>query len=137
MATATQNRNRLLALRLERALGKLILPEDAGWLFRCERALHRWAEQECGIDNGFASVCIERDEETGQPYRITRPHRSNEVIRTKIADKEASTLKRVAEWCKENGLHFYHQTDPRGCSLYLSHEPITDRDYTRGVPVCD
>lgn len=118
----------LLALRLNVSFSA------ADVLRRAEIVLHRWAEQECGDGNDYASWSIERDEETNVPYRCWYPH-TGTMTRTKIADKEAGALRRVAIVCKANGLHFYHQTDPRGCALYVSREPITDTDYTRGVAV--
>jgi hypothetical protein len=45
--------------------------------------------------------------------------------------------KRIAEACKEAGLHFYLQTDPRGCVLYVSDKPMTDSGYSmQGIPCC-
>ena len=40
------------------------------------------------------------------------------------------------EICKRNSLHFYHQGDPRGCALYVSHEPLPSNNYTHGVACC-
>ena len=42
-------------------------------------------------------------------------------------------LRRVADVCERLGLHFYHQGDPRGCSLYVDNEPIPDNNYTRAI----
>lgn len=33
------------------------------------------------------------------------------------------------------GLHTYHQTDPRGASLYLSKEMLTPENYNRGSAI--
>ena len=108
---------------------------DIDYLFRIERTLSRWAEQECGDGNDFASWCIERDETTGKPFRCVYPH-TGKMHRTPIADRERGALKRVAAFCKEHGLHFWHQTDPRGCALYISREPLTDSNYTHGYALC-
>lgn len=114
--------------------------EDANTLRRAQITLQRWGEQECGDSNSHGSWAIERDEQTGVPYRCMYPHTTYPNVRsprrTRIADKEAGALRRVSEVCKRVGLHFYHQTDPRGCALYVSNEPLPDHNYTRGVACC-
>lgn len=52
-----------------------------------------------------------------------------------IPDREAGALRRVAAVCAALGCHYYHQTDPRGCALYVSRDKLNDADYTRGVGV--
>jgi hypothetical protein len=54
----------------------------------------------------------------------------------KIPDREKGALQRIAEICKRNGLHFYHQGDPRGCALYIAKEPLSDVYYHNGVACC-
>jgi hypothetical protein len=99
-------------------------------LRRDEMALTRWSEAECNGD-------IERDENTGRPYRVTRFH-SGPELRNVCPDRELSSLKRIAKICEQNSIHFYHQTDPRGCALYLSTEPMESNNYsTKGVAICD
>ena len=127
--TRTELQNREIARRLN------ITTDDANTLRRAERTLTRWAELECGDGNDWASWSIERDEVTGKPYRHTYPHDGTVTHRLAVADREAGALRRVAEVCQRNGLHFYHQTDPRGCALYVAREPLTDTQYTRGVAV--
>lgn len=101
---------------------------------RCAQlTLHRWAEQSCGDSNDYASWAIEREEQTGVPYRCVYPHQGKSY-RTRIPDRETGALKRIAEICKRNGLYFYHQTDPRGCALYVHNNPLTAQNYTNGVP---
>ena len=110
--------------------------DDANTLRRAEIALGRWGELECGDGNG----CIERDEKTGIPYWYNANARyvdpNDRRAWRRIPDREAGALRRIAEVCKRTGLHFYHQTDPRGCSLYVSNEPLPENDYTRGVACC-
>lgn len=128
MPTKTEQRAErmaVLALRLGIAV------RDVAALMRAERTLHRWAEEECGNGNDFASWAIERDEATGKPYRVTYPHRGHSY-RVRIPDREVGALARVAKICAAHGLHFWHQTDPRGCALYVSREPLSANDYTRG-----
>ncbi len=116
----------LLAERLQ------IGTQDANMLRRAQLTLHRWAELECGDGNDYASWAIERDEETGRPYMCHYPH-TGKMTRHRVADREAGALKRIKAVCERNGLHYYHQTDPRGCQLYVAREPLTDQNYTRGV----
>lgn len=106
--------------------------DDANTLRRAQITLQRWAEGECGNGNDYASWAIERDEQTGLPYRCVYPH-SGKNYRTRIADKEKGALARVKAVCERLGCYWYHQTDPRGCSLYVSADPIHDNDYTRGT----
>lgn len=122
--------------------------EESQALRRIELTLQRWAEGECGDSNNYASFHIERDDQTGKPYRVVMPHDRppSKAIRTPIADREAGALKRLA-LIMANHPHLvaYHQSDPRGCMLYilrksdlLSHDgqplPI-NANYTRGVAV--
>lgn len=79
---------------------------------RISNALSRWSEGEC---NGE----IERDEATGQTYRVMCPGTASKR-RYPCRDKESSSLRRLEsimanhpEWT------YYHQGDPRGCALYL------------------
>jgi hypothetical protein len=109
--------------------------DEANTLRRAEKVLQRWAEQECGDGNDHCSWAIERDEKTGVPYKVVY-FNSGHDSRYRIADREAGALRRVAAICKAHGLHFYHQTDPRGCALYVSNEPLPDHNYTRGVACC-
>lgn len=103
---------------------------DVGILRRAALTLHRWAEQECGDGNDYGSWCITRDETTGKPYREYHPNNGNTATRTLIADREAGALKRVKAICARHGLQFYHQTDPRGCALYVAKEPMAGDSYS-------
>jgi hypothetical protein len=106
---------------------------EANTLRRAQLTLHRWAELKCGDGRGH----IERDEQTGKPFyyndsaSYVQPNDPRRV--SPIADREAGALRRIAQVCKAAGLHFYHQADPRGCALYVSHEPLTDQNYSRGI----
>lgn len=112
--------------------------EEAVALRRIEMTLRRWAEQECGDSNDYASWCITRDEKTGKPYieRHTYAVRrlsggTSRYPRYPIADREAGALKRLKAIVDARNLRAttdneadnfvipYHQTDPRGCALYL------------------
>lgn len=120
--------------------------DDANTLRRAQITLHRWGEMECGDSNAWGSWMIERNEETGIPYMVRDSYRAYQcggtvrpnTTRTRIADREAGALRRVAEVCKRNGAHFFHQTDPRGCALYVAAEVLTDQNYSSaGVACCN
>lgn len=123
------------------------IAKEAGWpidfatvdaLLKGERALHRWAEEECGMSNRYGtSWCIVRDETTGKPFREVQPsHFGGKVHREPARDMERGALKRIAATCKAFGLHYYHQSDPRGCALYVAGEPLTDQNYSsNGIAV--
>ena len=112
----------------------LLSVTDAETLRRAAMTLHRWAEGECG--DGYS--CITRDETTGKPFReVSGMSGRNRMI--PIPDRETGALKRVAEVCARYGLAFYHQTDPRGCALYVAKADagMTDSNYSSvGVAVC-
>lgn len=108
--------------------------DHARTLRRAQLTLHRWAEEMC---NGT----IQRDGEQGdgKPFRVTeyggRWGLTNKWAKHPVPDRERGALARVAKVCKEAGLHYYHQTDPRGCALYVGAEPLNDQNYsTKGVP---
>lgn len=103
-------------------------------LVRASRTLSRWGELECGNGNDYASWAIERDEVTGKPFLVTHPNKGKSYRRP-VPDREAGALRRIAEICKTSGLHFFHQTDPRGTALYVSNEPLADSAYTQGVAI--
>ena len=124
---------------LQRRLNNANIPanfDQSEALRRAELALQKWAEKECGDGNDYNSWAIERDETTGKPFMVVHPN-SGKSYRYAIADKEKGVLNRVQKICKELGIYFYHQGDPRGCSLYVSTEPLPDNNYTRGVACCN
>lgn len=105
---------------------------DLDALLLAEKRLSRFAEHEC---NGV----IQRDEMTGIPYWYS----SYDNRRLgKARDMENGALKRIAEILKPTTLSFYHQTDPRGCALYLIRQSdipdgkSIDQYYTRGIAIC-
>jgi hypothetical protein len=120
--------------RLMRA-GINLSVDEVDTLRRAERTLQRWGEGLCGAGGYAYSWSIERDENTGIPYRHNYYSTGNTTM-WRIADRETGALKRVAAICAKAGIYYYHQTDPRGCSLYVSVEPLTDSDYTRGIACC-
>lgn len=112
--------------------------------------LTRWAEREC---NGE----VERDEATGKTY--SRHTYGVNDTRRSIPDRETGALRRVKETvdtrnareaaAKVQGhgsglppVTAYHQTDPRGCALYLVPADVIPEGgdigsyYSRGLAVC-
>lgn len=139
MSTTTKDRVKVL-VRLER-LG--LAYKDAQALRRIAMTLHRWFELECGDGNAYASWSIERDEETGKPYRCVYAH-NDKMRRTPIPDRETGARKRLATiLAKYPTLHAYVQPDPRGAALFLlTTEQIQwydnlplDEIYSHGVAV--
>ena len=112
-----------------------ILYDDAETLRRCSMTLHRWAELECGDSNPWGSWAIERDETTGKPFMVTYPN-EGKTRRRAIPDRETGALRRIKRILEPSGLHYYHQTDPRGAALYIAKEPLTAENYNRGIAVC-
>lgn len=133
--------------------------EESVALRRIEMTLRRWAEQECGDGNDYVSWAIERDETTNRPYKVIYPH-DGKSRRYPVADREAGALKRLkaivearnqragkpSTFAQDMGLSrdvlFYHQTDPRGCALYMirandvPHGAKLDSCYMKGIAVC-
>lgn len=152
---STQKAKFALFQRLQ-ALG--FTHEEAVALRRIEMTLQRWGEAECGDSNDFRSVAIERDETTGKPYRVVSYHNENKTRRYPIADREAGALKRLKSIvdarnarkfpnglpdadCHPDFVFPYHQSDPRGCAVYLVKSSdlkgqSIDSIYSRGLAVC-
>lgn len=140
---------------IQRIVALGLTTDEARKLRRIEMALHRWAEQTCGVGNGNFSWSIERDETTGKPFCVTHSHSGGKPRRQAIADREAGALKRLHLLIADRNfradptgsgagrLQYYHQTDPRGCALYLIRASdirpgeSLDSVYSRGLPVCE
>lgn len=122
--------------------------EEAETLRKAQLTLHRWNEQECGDSNDHCSWSIERDEETGKPFRCVYPHQGKSY-RIPIADREKGAQKRVEAVLHAVNLRRtdgdrlirYYQGDPRGCALYIVRQSdiregeSIDSVYTRGIAV--
>lgn len=118
MRTTATERDSMLAQKLKRH-GVVVTEDDARILRRAELTLHRWAEQECGDCNDLASWAIEREDDSGRPFRCVYYH-DGRSLRFPVPDREAGALRRVRAVCDRLGLVFYHQSDPRGCALYVA-----------------
>ena len=120
--------------------------DETHTLLKAERALHRWAELECGTGDDRHTVSVERDEQTGKPFRRVQfySYAGKWVDRSEpCRDMEAAALRRVAAVAAAHpGLSFYQQGDPRGCALYvLRPGDVPDGEraesyYTRGIALC-
>lgn len=139
-----QEKDRTLAQRIHANVGTMedasawaerynFIADHARTLRRAQLTLHRWAEEEC---NGTVQRIESKDPDIdGKPMRWVIPNYRAPFSIGPIPDREAGALRRVEQVCKTAGLHYYHQTDPRGCALYVSAEPLTDQNYSiRGIP---
>jgi len=125
-------------------LGRLrdvgLTTDEALRVRRIAMTLHRWAELECGDGDHWKSWAIERDEETDKPFFCVYPH-DRESYRRPYPDKEKGALERLRKLMESHPeLTWYHQTDPRGASLYIiRRSDLNGGDvhqlYTRGVAV--
>lgn len=102
--------------RLSRTMldGLGIARDDFDTLLRIERTLHRWAEREC---NGEVEV-----DDDGKAWHSWHDdlHTGPTVHRVRIPNRERGALKRLsAIMARYPALGAYHQTDPRGCALYV------------------
>jgi hypothetical protein len=114
-------------------------------LRRIEMTLHRWNELECGAGDDKVTRSIERDEATGKPsMRVQYATAHGWQDRSwPIPDKETGALKRLsAIMANYPALWSHHQTDPRGCALYVGRKSDLRPDesvggqYYRGIAVC-
>ncbi len=132
-------------------------------LRRAQLTLHRWAEEECNgtiqrrEPGATCTQCGHKMygehfaqagtpcEKCGDPAPIrSRPKGPERWVVPEgrapyclglIPDRERGALARIEKVCKAADLHYYHQTDPRGCALYVSAEPLNDQNYSsKGIP---
>jgi hypothetical protein len=133
MTYTAWDKTRDLMVRHYKHTGARIDFDDAETLRRAELTLNRWATEECNgtIQRPWADT---PDGDTG-PYRPGRLWRAEKGIFSRVPDRQAGALRRIAEVCKRNGLDFYHQGDPRGCSLYIadSGAGMNDTNYSSFV----
>ena len=118
--------------------------DDAKALRRISMTLRRWHEMECGDSNDRMSCVIERDENSGKPFRVVWYHHKLDPtpFRYPVADRETGARKRLAAiMSRYPDLTPYVQGDPRGCALYIlrpNDVPAgkdADAYYSRGIPV--
>lgn len=115
-------------------------------LLKAERALQRWHELECGTGDERVSVSVERDEESGKPFRrVQFMSAGGKWIDRKepCRDMEKAARKRIASVLEgKAGLSAFIQGDPRGCALYILRQGDVPEGkepcayYSRGIAVC-
>ena len=113
-------------------------------LLKAERALRKWGELECGTGDGNRSVHVFRDE-SGKPFYHVEYRVGNEwkeSVQPKRDTEKAALSKVESIMADKPGFRAYHQTDPRGCSLYIIRpgdiEPGENIRalYNRGIALC-
>ena len=111
---------------------------DYAWrkLRDCEKILHKWGEDEC---NGR----IQWDDETGEPHLYRRDKWGNYTAKGRPTfNFEDYALDRARKTAQRFGLRIYHQSDPRGCVLYvyrpedLNGSPIESVYPTQALAIC-
>ena len=109
--------------------GIFLSAKDAEILRKASLTFHRWDEKCCGWSTPGqygASIALVRDEYVdGKPYLEIHPNTRLKTEWVRIPDRESGALRRVAGVCERNGLDYYRQNDPRGCSLYISTKKTT------------
>ena len=114
--------------RRSKSLG--IEDKDTESLIRISNTLRRWSERECGVENGH----IERDEKTDKPFFVFSKlsYADGSPRKYAINDMESGALKKLSKIMAEYpDLISYHQTDPRGCALYIGRKS----DIPKGVNI--
>jgi len=136
LARLIRNRMPLAPNEYAYNLGNRLSLEQVATLRRAQLTLHRWAEEMC---NGT----IQRDwddeteDQTGRPVRWTSgDHKSGPRRLGFVPDRERGALARVEQVCKAAGLYWFHQTDPRGCALFVAATPLTCQNYSTAGVAC-
>jgi hypothetical protein len=122
--------------------------DEALRLRRISMTLHRWNELECGTGDDRVTISVERDEQTGKPFFRRQWMGYNnqwQDVSRPYPDLEKGALRRLAKIMEAHpDLVSYHQTDPRGASLYIlrqsdwpDRQNRLDSIYTRGIAVHD
>jgi len=118
--------------------------DDTTALLKAERALRKWGELTCGTGDGNRSVHISRDE-SGRPFYRVQFYAGGqwrERIKPRRDTEKAALAKVDAIMAKKLGFRAYHQTDPRGCALYVIRPSDIEPGenvralYSRGIAIC-
>lgn len=114
--------------------------QETEQLRRIEMTLHRWAEAEC---NG--EIQRDGDDCAGKPFREYGNYVAANDPRRRhfIPDRERGALRRLTDiMAAHPELVAHHQTDPRGCALYVVWRSDIPEGgdlaayYTRGLAAC-
>ena len=112
-------KNEILMARQYKHTGVFMNRRDVETLRKAETTLHRWAERVCGWTTEYGTAALVREELSNIPYHDVHQFQGY-TYTVRVNDLETGALRRIAEVCKRNGLEYFHQQDPRGCSLYIS-----------------
>lgn len=85
-------------------------------LKRLAKIIHQWNEDEC---NG--AIQWHGDNEETPKRHFQDRYGCFTVVGPTIQDKERQSLESAWKIAESHGYSVYHQSDPRGCSLYLYH----------------
>lgn len=86
---------------------------DWATLKQCQRTLRKWSEDEC---NGI----IQYDDDGVTPRRYCNDRCGSPTVPGSIViDRSESAMERARKIAAKHGLSVYHQSDPRGCALYV------------------
>lgn len=78
------------------------------------RIIHQWNEDEC---NG--TIQWHGDNEETPKRHFQDRYGCFTIVGPTIQDKEKQSLESARKIAAKHGLSIYHQSDPRGCSLYV------------------
>ncbi len=118
--------------------------DETAALLKSERALRKWGELACGTGDDARSVHIFRDE-SGKPFYSVQFYAGGqwrERIQPRRDTEKAALAKVDAIMANKPGFRAYHQTDPRGCSLYIIRPGDIEAGenvhalYNRGIALC-
>jgi hypothetical protein len=98
--------------------------------------LHRQAERLCNEDLTCPKCAGQGEYAPGQSGAPMQACPRCAGRGNTLGRREASLLADAQEIAGHYGLRAYHQTDPRGCALYLLDPGTDDNDYNRGHAVC-
>lgn len=111
------------------ALGRLgFSPDETGELMRIQRALHRIAERQCNEDTSCLKCKGYGHTEAGAIRTECKPCGGSGDT---LGKREASLLRKASVLAEIHGFEVYHQTDPRGCALYVW-SPARLAEYNKG-----
>jgi hypothetical protein len=113
-------------------------------LLRAERALRKWGELKCGTGDKNRSISVFRDE-SGKPFYRVQFYAGGqwrETVQPKRDTEKAAWNKVQSIMASKPGFSAYHQTDPRGCALYVIRPGDIEAGgnvralYNRGIALC-
>jgi hypothetical protein len=98
--------------------------------------LHRQSERLCNEDLACPKCAGQGEYAPGQSGAPMQKCPNCKGRGNTLGAREANLLMDAQEIAVFYGLRAYHQTDPRGCSLYLLDPKTDDNNYNSGHAVC-